>query len=69
VWPQLTFGRLLWPGLSFSPHARAEPKAAAAGDEEVGLPGELVMPQYAVVPSQIIASRLMAAISPPTSRL
>jgi hypothetical protein len=33
----------------FSPRARARPKAAAQGDEEVGLPGKLVRVQQAVV--------------------
>jgi hypothetical protein len=47
----IIFGHLLRPGFEISPCARAGPKAAAAGDEEVGLPGELVRPQYAVVPS------------------
>ncbi len=34
---------------SFSPCARVRPKAAAVGDKEVGLPGQLVRAQHAVV--------------------
>ncbi len=37
------------PVLSFSPYACAGPKAAAAGNVEVGLPGELVRAQRAVI--------------------
>jgi hypothetical protein len=42
AWPTFISGRLLPPGFEFFSRARAGPKAAAVGDEEVGLPGELV---------------------------
>jgi hypothetical protein len=49
VWPLFTFCRQLRPGFKFSPPAHAGPKAAASGDEGVGLPGELVRVHHAVV--------------------
>jgi hypothetical protein len=45
------------------------PKAAAVGDEQVGLPGELVRVQHASVLLPDPCLTLMAAISLPTSRL
>ena len=65
AWPPFTFGRNLRPGFELSPRARAGPTAAAAGDEEVGLPGELDRAQRAIVLSD---PRLAAhGNSPPTS--
>ncbi len=40
---------LLWPSFKFYPRECAGPKAAAVGDEEVGLPGELFRAQHAVI--------------------
>jgi hypothetical protein len=47
--PPFTFASNLWPGFEFSPHTRAGPRAAALGDEGVGLSGELVKAQHTVV--------------------
>jgi hypothetical protein len=63
MWPSFTFGHLLWLGFDFFPRALAGPKAVAAGNEEVSLPGELAFS------SQILTMLPMAAISLPTSRL
>jgi hypothetical protein len=49
VKPPFTFGQDLWPGFEFFPRAHAGPRAAALGDEEVGLSNELVSAQHAVV--------------------
>jgi hypothetical protein len=49
VRPPFTFGCNLWSGFKFSPGAHARPRAAAVGDDEVGLFGELVRAQHAVV--------------------
>jgi hypothetical protein len=49
VRPPFTFGKNLWPGFEFFPCAHARPRAAASGDEEVGLSNELVSAQHATV--------------------
>jgi hypothetical protein len=46
--PPFTFGCNLRPGFKFSPFACAGPRAAALGDEGVGLSGELVSAQHAI---------------------
>jgi hypothetical protein len=58
--PLFTFGCQPRPGFEFSPHARAGPKAAAVGDEECNLLGELVRAQHAVVllPNPGLAARV-----------
>jgi hypothetical protein len=63
------FGHLLRPGIEFSPCAHEGPKAAAVGDEEFGLTGELVSAQHAVILLSDLASQPMATISPSMSRL
>jgi hypothetical protein len=62
-----TFGRNLRPSFVFSPCAHAGPRAAAVGDEDVGLTGKLVRAQHAAVLPQILATWPVAAISTPTS--
>jgi hypothetical protein len=50
------------PVSSFFPRAHAKPKAAAVGDDVLGLPGEQLKAQHTVVSSQILSLRPMAAI-------
>ncbi len=49
AWHMFTIGGLLRPSIEFSPCAHEESKAAAVGNEELSLPGELVRAQHAVV--------------------
>ncbi len=69
VRPPFTFGRILWPGFEFSPRAQAGPRAAVVDDEGVSLPGELFRLSTLSSSFQIYATRPVAAISPPMSRL
>jgi hypothetical protein len=61
VRPPSTFGRIVWPGFEFSPHARAGPRAAVVKDEGFVLPGVLVMLSMLSCSSQILATQSVAA--------
>jgi hypothetical protein len=65
----ITFSCNLRLGFEFSPSARAGPRAAVVDDEGVSLPGELFKLNFLWSSCQIFATRLMATVSPPTSRL
>jgi hypothetical protein len=69
VRPPFTFGFNLQPGFEISPRARAGPRAAALADEGVGLSGELVSAQQAVVLLPEPCHGPVDAISPSTTRL
>jgi hypothetical protein len=49
AWPPFTFRWQLRPVFEFSPLASAGPKAAAVGNKDVGLSGELVRAQHTVI--------------------
>ncbi len=49
AWPPFTFRWQLRPVFEFSPLAPAGPKAAAVGNKDVGLSGELVRAQHTVI--------------------
>jgi hypothetical protein len=50
VRPPSTYGRILRPGLEFSPRAHAGPEAAVVDDEGVGPPGELFRLSRCITP-------------------
>jgi hypothetical protein len=51
VWLPFTFSRNIRPGFKLPPYAHADLTVAVVGDEEDGLPGELIRAQHAVVSS------------------
>jgi hypothetical protein len=67
--PPFTFSRNSWPGFELSSRAHAGPRAAAVDPERVGLLVSLSELSMLLSSSQILATRPVAAISAPMSRL
>jgi hypothetical protein len=69
VWPHSLLAVYYSLVLSSAPRACAGPKAVVVGNEEVGVPDELVRAQHTVISSEILASWRMASMIRPMSGL